>query len=152
MDKKPLWKRSNGSCNAYWMNKPSRLDRMIKCPCRLMRQLRTGTGLIINHAMPVIVKADGKTRTLYTTERTVQAAIDEANISIRSQDKVIPPLRHAFQTGYERLRSSVSIREYSENAFRSSLHHREEGRSDSLRRVRRKLVQTGKEGIVVKQI
>ncbi len=54
--------------------------------------IKDGDRIIIDHAMPLVVKADGKERTLYTTERTVQAAIDQANISIRSQDKVMPPL------------------------------------------------------------
>ena len=83
------------------MNKLSRLALMIKCRCRLIAVVKDGDRIIINHAVPLVVKADGKERTLYTTERTVQAAIDQANISVRSQDKVYPSLDTSYQTGYD---------------------------------------------------
>ena len=54
--------------------------------------IKDGDRIVIDTANPVTVTADGKTWTVYTTEDTVQAAIEELNIPVRSYDKVYPAL------------------------------------------------------------
>ncbi|PWV95939.1 uncharacterized protein YabE (DUF348 family) [Paenibacillus cellulosilyticus] len=54
--------------------------------------IKDGDRVVIDTANPVTVTADGKTWTVYTTEDTVQAAIEELNIPVRSYDKVYPAL------------------------------------------------------------
>ncbi|GFN33744.1 3D domain-containing protein [Paenibacillus xylaniclasticus] len=59
--------------------------------------IKDGDRVVIDLASPVTVTADGKTRTVYTTERTVQAAIEELNIPIGGYDKVYPSLDAAIR-------------------------------------------------------
>ncbi|WP_127533097.1 3D domain-containing protein [Paenibacillus kobensis] len=58
--------------------------------------IKDGDRVVIDHASSVTVTADGKTRTVYTTERTVQAAIEDLNIPIRGYDKVYPGMDAAI--------------------------------------------------------
>jgi uncharacterized protein YabE (DUF348 family)/3D (Asp-Asp-Asp) domain-containing protein len=111
--------------------------------------IKDGDRIVIDQAVPVIVKADGKARTLYTTERTVQAAIDRAHISIRSQDKVQPALTAAIEPNM-----TVSVtridRKYSEKSY--TVPFTVVKKEDStLAEGKQKLVQTGKQGTVVKR-
>ena len=111
--------------------------------------VKDGDRIIIDHAIPLVVKADGKERTLYTTERTVQAAIDQANISIRSQDKVMPPLDTIIKPDMKISVTRID-KKYSENAFKVpfSIVKKEDPK---LAKGKEKLVQTGKEGTVIKR-
>ncbi|MGU3474022.1 G5 domain-containing protein [Paenibacillus sp. D51F] len=56
----------------------------------LSAALKDGDRIIVDQAVPVTIMADGKTTTVYTTEKTVKAAIGESNIPIREQDKIFP--------------------------------------------------------------
>ncbi|BBH23359.1 hypothetical protein Back11_47040 [Paenibacillus baekrokdamisoli] len=111
--------------------------------------VKDGDRITIDKAVPLIVKADGKERTLYTTERTVQAAIDQANISIRSQDKVTPSLSTAVEPDMKISVTRID-KKYSENSFKVpfSIVKKED---PELAKGKQKLVQTGKEGTVIKR-
>ena len=56
----------------------------------LASALKDGDRIVIDQAVPVTILADGKTKTVYTTEKTVKAAIGESNIPIRELDKIFP--------------------------------------------------------------
>ncbi|SDS80196.1 protein of unknown function [Paenibacillaceae bacterium GAS479] len=56
----------------------------------LSSALQEGDRIVIEQAVPVTILADGKTTKVYTTEKTVKAAIGESNIAVREQDKVFP--------------------------------------------------------------
>lgn len=112
--------------------------------------IKDGDRIEVTHAIPVIVKADGKTSTVYTTERTVQAAIEELNIPVRGQDKVIPPLDtvvNAEQT-VTVVRVDTKVSE-TERAMPFSIVKKED---PTLEAGKEKLVQTGKEGLIVEHI
>lgn len=111
--------------------------------------IRDGDRIVVNHAIPVTVTADGKTSTVYTTERTVQAAIEELNISVRSQDIVEPPLDAVVEADAEVkvVRVDTQIAE-SERKLPFSIVKKED---PTLEAGKEKLVQTGQEGLVVEQ-
>ncbi|MGM0884790.1 MAG: ubiquitin-like domain-containing protein [Bacillota bacterium] len=112
--------------------------------------IKDGDRIEVTHAIPVIVKADGKTSTVYTTERTVQAAIEELNIPVRGQDKVIPPLDtvvNAEQT-VTVVRVDKKVSE-TERPMPFSIVKKED---PTLEAGKEKLVQTGKEGLIVEHI
>ncbi|MCQ6563739.1 ubiquitin-like domain-containing protein [Paenibacillus mendelii] len=111
--------------------------------------VRDGDRIVIDHAVPLTVKADGKVRTLYTTERTVQEAIDQANISIRSQDKVLPSLDMTIKPNM-----TVTVvridKHLAQNAYTVpfTVVKKED---PALPQGKQKLMQVGKEGTVVKR-
>lgn len=112
--------------------------------------IKDGDRIEVTHAIPVIVKADGKTSTVYTTERTVQAAIGELNIPVREQDKVMPPLETVVDAGLTvtvvRIDKKVSE---TERAMPFSIVKKND---PTLEAGKEKLVQTGKEGLIVEHI
>lgn len=56
----------------------------------LNMKLKNGEQIVINHTMPVQLTADGETKTLYTTGKTVSSALDDLHIAVGADDKVIP--------------------------------------------------------------
>ena len=49
-----------------------------------------GSQIILRHAVPVVIAADGKNIQLATTGRTVSDALSEANVSLSPVDKIAP--------------------------------------------------------------
>lgn len=111
--------------------------------------IKDGDRIVISKAVPLHVKADGKVRTLYTTERTVKAAIDQADISIRGQDKVLPSPDTAVEPNMTVTVTRID-KKYSESAYKIpfSIVKKEDPK---LEQGKQKVVQTGKEGTVVKR-
>jgi uncharacterized protein YabE (DUF348 family) len=112
--------------------------------------IKDGDRIEVTHAIPVIVKADGKTSTVYTTERTVQAAIEELNIPVRNHDKVMPPLNTVVDSELTVtvVRVDTKVSE-SERAMPYSIVKKKDPLLES---GKEKLVQTGKEGLIVEHI
>lgn len=111
--------------------------------------IKDGDRIVIDQAYPLIVKADGKVRTLYTTERTVQAAIGQADISIRNQDKVFPSLGAAIEPNM-----TVTViridKKYSESEHKIpfTVVKKDDPKLD---KGKQKMVQAGKEGLIRKR-
>ncbi|WP_307476534.1 3D domain-containing protein [Paenibacillus harenae] len=112
--------------------------------------IKDGDRVEINHAVAVNVTADGKTSTVYTTEETVQAAIEQLNISVRSQDKVVPSLQSSVEEDMSVtvVRVDTKVSE-SERAMPFSIVKKED---PTLEVGKEKLIQTGKEGLIVEHI
>jgi uncharacterized protein YabE (DUF348 family)/3D (Asp-Asp-Asp) domain-containing protein len=111
--------------------------------------IKDGDRIVIDQALPLTVTADGKTRTVYTTERTVQAAIGELNIPVRGYDKVYPSLGTA-------LLPNMSVKVVRVNREMSRSEHKVpfvivKQNDPTLETGKEKLVKTGKEGLLVKQ-
>ncbi|WP_308637012.1 ubiquitin-like domain-containing protein [Paenibacillus silvisoli] len=111
--------------------------------------IKDGDRIVIDQAVPLIVKADGKARTLYTTERTVQAAIDQAHISIRSQDKVVPSLTTELKPNMIITVSRID-KKFSETTHTVPFNIVKK-EDPKLTLGKQKLVQPGKQGTVVKR-
>ncbi|MFX3634156.1 MAG: ubiquitin-like domain-containing protein [Candidatus Pristimantibacillus sp.] len=116
----------------------------------LNASIKDGDRIEINFAVPVVVVADGKTSTVYTTEKTVQAAIEELNISVRDQDKVSPSLSTLvagdMKVTVTRVDKKVSEKE------RTTPFSIVKKQDPTLEKGKEKLVQTGKKGLVVEHV
>lgn len=116
----------------------------------LNASIKDGDRIEINVAVPVVVVADGKTSTVYTTEKTVQAAIEELNISVRGQDKVSPSLSTLvagdMTVTVTRVDKKVSE---TERATPFSIVKKQD---PNLEQGKEKLVRTGKKGLVVEHV
>jgi len=112
--------------------------------------IKDGDRIEVTHAIPVIVKADGKTSTVYTTERTVQAAIEELHIPVRGQDKVIPPLHTVLDT--ELTVTVVRVDKKVSETERAMAFSIVKKNDPTLEAGKQKLVQPGKEGLIVESI
>ncbi|WP_364154808.1 ubiquitin-like domain-containing protein [Paenibacillus sp. LPE1-1-1.1] len=112
--------------------------------------IKDGDRIEVTHAIPVIVKADGKTSTVYTTKRTVQAAIEELHIPVRGQDKVIPPLQTVLdaELTVTVVRVDTKVSE-TERAMPFSIVKKSD---PTLAAGKERLVQTGKQGLIVESI
>lgn len=112
--------------------------------------IKDGDRIEVNHAIPVVVTADGKTSTVYTTEKTVQAAIEEMNLTLRNEDKINPPLYDAVEAEEQItiVRVNTKVSEL-EKTVPFSIVKKED---PTLEQGKEKVVQTGKEGVVVEQL
>ncbi|AZN38893.1 3D domain-containing protein [Paenibacillus albus] len=111
--------------------------------------IEDGDRIVIDQAVPLVVRADGKAKTMYTTEKTVAAAIDQADISVRSQDKVVPPLTSSLESNMIITVTRID-KKYSESAYPVpfTVVKKEDPK---LALGKEKLVQTGKQGTIVKR-
>lgn len=121
-----------------------------KISASLNAPIKDGDMFEITHAMPITVVADGNTSTVYTTEKTVQAAIEDLDISIRSQDEIDPPLASSIE-GNEtitvvRVETKVTS---NEKTVPFSIVKKEDA---NLVKGTEKVVQSGQEGVVVEQL
>nr|WP_208403650.1 3D domain-containing protein [Paenibacillus sp. BK720] len=116
----------------------------------LNASIKDGDRIEIKYAVPVTVKADGKTSTVYTTEKTVQAAIGKLNIPVRDQDKVIPSLdtqiSKAMTVTVTRVDTKVAE---TERTLPFSIVKKQD---PTLEQGKEKLVQTGKNGVVIERV
>ncbi|NBC73339.1 DUF348 domain-containing protein [Paenibacillus sacheonensis] len=111
--------------------------------------INDGDRIVIDQAVPLIVKADGKARTLYTTEKTVQAAIDQADITVRSQDKVSPSVTAALEPNMTITVTRID-KKYSESTYDVPFTVVKQ-EDPKLALGKQKLVRSGKQGKVVKR-
>jgi uncharacterized protein YabE (DUF348 family)/3D (Asp-Asp-Asp) domain-containing protein len=111
--------------------------------------IKDGDRVVIDTATPMTVTADGKTWTVYTTEDTVQAAIEELNIPVRSYDKVYPALTAALTPNMAvkivRVERKVTS---SQHTVPFTIVKQED---PTLEQGKEKLVKNGTSGVVVKQ-
>lgn len=111
--------------------------------------IKSGDRIEIKHAIPVTVKADGKTSTVYTTEKTVGAAIEKADITVRSQDKINPS--PDSPVGPDTLISIVRVDTKITSSEKTVPFDIVKKEDPTLEKGKEKLVQTGKQGVVVEQ-
>ncbi len=109
--------------------------------------IKNGDRIVVDQAIPVIVKADGKTLTVYTTEKTVQAAIGEVNLSLRNEDKVTPPLTESLEANetVTVVRVDTKVSKQEKNVPFSIVKKND----PNLEQGKEKVVQSGKEGVVI---
>ncbi|MFC4811886.1 3D domain-containing protein [Paenibacillus sp. GCM10023250] len=108
-----------------------------------------GDRIVIDRAIPLTVKADGKARTLYTTVKTVQAAIDQADIEVRSLDKVFPSSEAALEPNMTITVTRID-KKYSETSYDVPFTVVKKN-DPKLEAGKQKLVRQGQQGKVVKR-
>jgi uncharacterized protein YabE (DUF348 family)/3D (Asp-Asp-Asp) domain-containing protein len=109
--------------------------------------LKEGSQIVIDRAMGVTVKADGKQEVTYTTEDTVEGVINALNIKLSGEDRITPalnsPLKEGMTVAVVRVRKEVTETKYP-IAFKVV-----EKKNDDLESGKQKVVTTGKNGLVV---
>jgi uncharacterized protein YabE (DUF348 family)/3D (Asp-Asp-Asp) domain-containing protein len=55
-------------------------------------KVKNGDRITIETASPIRLTADGETKTLYTTQKTVSSALQDLNITLGQEDKIFPSL------------------------------------------------------------
>ncbi|TFE24152.1 3D domain-containing protein [Cohnella luojiensis] len=109
--------------------------------------LKEGSQIVIDRAMGVTVKADGKQEVTYTTADTVEGVINALNIKLSGQDRITPALNSSLKEGMTvavvRVRKEVTETKYP-IAFKIV-----EKKNDDLESGKQKVVTSGKNGLVV---
>lgn len=111
--------------------------------------IKDGDRVVIDHAKAVTVKADGKTHTYYTTDKTVQDAMATFNIPIREQDRVTPALTSAINSDVTI--SVVRVDTEVETTQHKMPYKVVKKEDPQLAEGKQKVIQTGQEGLLVKQ-
>ncbi|GIP36322.1 3D domain-containing protein [Paenibacillus sp. J2TS4] len=75
------------------------VDEYDRVSADLDTQIKNGDQFAIDHTQPVLVTADGETKTLYTTGKTVASALEDLNIFVGEVDKVIPAIDSELLAG-----------------------------------------------------
>ncbi|WP_028560745.1 3D domain-containing protein [Paenibacillus pinihumi] len=109
--------------------------------------IKDGDRIVIDQAIPITVKADGKANTFYTTEKTVKAAIGEFNISLSDEDKIQPALN--AQLNPDMIVSIIRVDKQVDKAERKVPFEVVKKDDPTLEEGKQKVVQTGKEGLLV---
>ena len=121
-----------------------------KISASLNAPIKDGDVVEIDHAMPITVIADGNTSKVYTTEKTVQAAIEDLDISIGSQDEIDPPLASSIGENATIMVVRVETKITSnEKTVPFSIVKKEDTNLD---KGTEKVVQSGQAGVVVEQL
>lgn len=116
----------------------------------LSEELEDGDRVVIEHAKPVIVSADGKTETRYVTADTVGEALEELHLTLDEDDKVMPApdvklAGNSFihivrvQTEYENRKVTIPYQTVT----------KEDANLDKGKQV---VVQEGQQGVLIKRI
>ncbi|QTH43004.1 DUF348 domain-containing protein [Cohnella sp. LGH] len=109
--------------------------------------LEEGSRLIIDRAVGVMIKADGKQQVAYSSEDTVGGVIKALNLNLSENDRVVPeldsPLREGMTVSVVRVRKEVT------ETQRPIAFKVVEKKSEELEEGKTKVVTEGKQGMVV---
>lgn len=64
-------------------------------------KIKNGDHIVISHTSPIQLTADGETKTLYTTGKTVASALEDLKIVLGSDDKVFPSVENQIADNAE---------------------------------------------------
>lgn len=121
-----------------------------KVSASLNAPIKDGDRIEITHAKELTVIADGKTSKVYTTEKTVQAAIEDLNISVGSQDIIKPAAISSLENvnTINIVRVETKVKE-NEKTVPFSIVKQDD---KTLTKGSEKVIQEGSVGVVVEQI
>ncbi|WP_068777597.1 3D domain-containing protein [Paenibacillus sp. FJAT-26967] len=112
-------------------------------------KIKDGQQIVIDHATPVQLTADGQTQTVHTTAKTVEKVLQDSNISLGELDKVTPAkdASLAANTAIEVVRVKKETEDISEPIAFNVVK-----KTDAdLLKGKEQVVQEGKEGLLVKK-
>lgn len=107
-------------------------------------RIKSGDMFTIDFTSPVVVTADGETKTVYTTGKTVRSALQEFKITLDSDDKISPGLDDSVSANMsvKIVRVTKEVEEHTE-----AIAFETETKNDaSLLKGKEETVQEGKEG------
>lgn len=112
--------------------------------------VKDGDRIVINQAVPVTVVADGKAVKVHPTRHTVEAALQEAGVEVRSTDKVHPALGEKLREGM--MIEVVRIDKHIVHTEEKIPYNIVKKDDPNLEQGKEKVIQPGKEGVVVHHI
>lgn len=112
--------------------------------------LATGDRIVIQYAKPVIVTADGKTQSIYTTSRTVGETLQQLDLTLGEEDRVTPALdTEITENGEIRIvRVQTVVEEFTETIPYETVKKND----NTILKGKEITVQEGREGVLVKKI
>lgn len=116
----------------------------------LHSKLKDGDSVEIWRAVPVLVTVDGQSKTLFTTDKTVEDVIKAANIKLSPQDKVTPALDTRISNNMKIKITRVETK--TENRKVTVPYSLVKKPDATLLVGKHKLLQEGKPGVVVQKI
>jgi 3D (Asp-Asp-Asp) domain-containing protein len=105
-------------------------------------KIKNGDSIDIVYTQPVELTADGQTRTLYTTGKTVQSALADLNISLGPEDKITPALDSGLSGPIKIVRVKKEMEEQTQPIAFDTVKKND----STLLKGREQTVQEGKEG------
>jgi len=112
--------------------------------------LKSGDKISIDQAIRVLVTADGYTRTMYTTGKTVHEAIQQFDLFVGDHDRVIPYelSKITENSEIEIVRVQTIVEEFEETVPFQVITQND----DALVKGKKRLVQAGEEGIMKSKV
>ncbi len=121
-------------------------DRLSADP---MSRIEDGSRIVIEHAAPIKLTADGQTKTVYTTARTVESALQDLHIALGEHDRITPELNANLSFNSEvRI---VRVKKEREELTEPIAFETEKKNDTQLPKGKEQVVQEGKEGVLLKQ-
>ncbi|MDF2813961.1 MAG: hypothetical protein K0Q81_161 [Paenibacillus sp.] len=116
----------------------------------LEAKLKHGDTVVIDHATPIQLTADGKTETKYTTGRTVAAALQDLNVTVGELDKVFPSQDTGLigNDSVQVVRVSISLEDQTEPIPYETVQKND----PNLLKGKEQVVSEGVEGVLAKKI
>lgn len=111
-------------------------------------KLTDGMRITVEHATPIQLTADGETKTVFTTGRTVESALQDLNITLGEMDKVTPSLDSPLTA--DAALKVVRVKKEIEEVNESIAFETEKKNDASLLKGKEQVVQEGKEGVRTK--
>jgi len=111
-------------------------------------KLTNGARVTIEHTLPVLLTVDGETKTMYTTGKTVERALQDLNVTLGNLDKVTPDLHASVSenTAIKVVRVHKTVNEVAE-----PIRYQVETKNDpNLPAGKEVTIQEGKEGVQLK--
>lgn len=111
-------------------------------------KLANGARVTIEHTVPVQLTADGETKTMYTTGKTVERALQDLNVTLGNLDKVTPDLHASVSenTAIKVVRVRKTVDEVAE-----PIQYQVETKYDpNVPAGKTQTIQEGKEGVLLK--
>ncbi|MEW9702442.1 ubiquitin-like domain-containing protein [Paenibacillus sp. SI8] len=115
----------------------------------LSTTIKGGEKIVIDHASPIQLTADGKTTTVYTTARTVESALQGLHIALGEHDRLSPEPTAALSAGDEI--KIVRVKKETEEVTETIAFDTEKKSDASLLKGKEQTVQEGKEGVLLKK-
>nr|WP_156158111.1 3D domain-containing protein [Paenibacillus sp. VKM B-2647] len=111
-------------------------------------KLTDGMRVTIDRAKPIRLTADGETKTVFTTGKTVESALQELNITLGELDKVVPPLEAGISD--DAAVKIVRVKKVLEQVTEPIAYETEKKTDSTLLKGKEQVVQEGKEGVLAK--
>lgn len=115
----------------------------------LTAKITDGQRITIDHATPIQLTADGQTRTVYTTARTVESALQDLHIALDEHDR-ITPAKEAELVANAEIRI-VRVKKELEELTEPIAFETVKKNDAQLLKGKEQVVQEGKEGVLVKK-